>query len=269
MSRAPDAFSVRAFGRSPYGPERVRLEVEVARFDEPLDGVGILRGDWVYAPAGQSVELVVDVRGLAAQSAYRWRARIGYDTSRAHPTAHSRWYSGGAPGEPSRVHVRTRANGHIVAVDDTMFAEAGVALLREPGVIANDVDPEGDRLTARKLTEAKHGVVTVGEAGAVIFYRLTDPAFFGEDSFDYEVSDGLGQGRDGDRAYRRAGPVHDRDLRARRLLRGGPHAGRSAQERALVVRRRWRRDLRCRRAWLASTGSTAMRPLTSRTIRAR
>ena len=57
-------------------------------------------------------------------------------------------------------------------------------------VLANDTDPEGDRLRVRSVTAAAHGAVRLLSGGHVFYAPEAD--FHGTDSFAYVVSDGRG-----------------------------------------------------------------------------
>ena len=56
------------------------------------------------------------------------------------------------------------------------------------GLLANDVDREGDSLTLELLTEPQHGSLTVEQDGSFQYQPFTN--FFGEDSFTYLLNDG-------------------------------------------------------------------------------
>lgn len=71
-----------------------------------------------------------------------------------------------------------------IAVDDDLGENyQGVNLL------ANDIDPDGDALTARLVAGAQNGSVTINRDGS--FSYVPDTGFFGEDSFRYRANDGL------------------------------------------------------------------------------
>ena len=72
-----------------------------------------------------------------------------------------------------------------VAVDDTASAtEDGSAVLID--VLANDSDPEGERLTLESATQPANGT-TVVENDKVKY--TPNPGYYGSDSFTYTVSD--------------------------------------------------------------------------------
>ena len=56
-----------------------------------------------------------------------------------------------------------------------------------PGVLGNDVDPEGDALTAVLVEDAQHGNLTLNSDGS--FFYDSDPDFFGQDTFTYVARD--------------------------------------------------------------------------------
>ncbi|MCA1683923.1 MAG: tandem-95 repeat protein, partial [Actinobacteria bacterium] len=59
-----------------------------------------------------------------------------------------------------------------------------------PGVLANDIDPEGDTLTAGAASDPVGGTVTLNPDGS--FTYTPDAGFAGLDTFTYVVSDGNG-----------------------------------------------------------------------------
>jgi len=61
---------------------------------------------------------------------------------------------------------------------------------KEPGVFGNDLDPDGDSLTATLVEGARHGMVDLDPDGTFTYVPETD--FFGVDSFTYEASDPSG-----------------------------------------------------------------------------
>ncbi len=58
----------------------------------------------------------------------------------------------------------------------------------ETGVLANDVDSDGDTLTAQLVTQAGNGVVSLNDNGSFTYTPNTD--FTGGDSFTYQANDG-------------------------------------------------------------------------------
>jgi len=120
-------------------------------------------------------------------------------------------------------------NDAPIAVDDSAVAIANAdALDQAAGVtidaLANDMDPDGDPLTASLTTNAAHGTVVANADGT--FTYIPDAGFMGSDSFEYSVADGSGgtdtatvtvdvsepnaiSGTDGDDVLRgSAGPEH-------------------------------------------------------------
>jgi hypothetical protein len=74
-----------------------------------------------------------------------------------------------------------RADSYEIDPDSLLIVDA-------PGVLANDIDPDGDSLMAALSRPTEHGDVALNQDGSFIY--TPDPDFSGEDSFDYEVSDG-------------------------------------------------------------------------------
>ncbi len=57
-----------------------------------------------------------------------------------------------------------------------------------PGILKNDTDVEGDRLTVELVDLPTHGKLVIGKGGA--FRYIPDPSYLGWDSFTYRASDG-------------------------------------------------------------------------------
>jgi subtilisin-like proprotein convertase family protein len=76
-----------------------------------------------------------------------------------------------------------QADQYVVMEDTTLTVAA-------PGVLGNDMDMEGDPLTAIKLTNPTHGTVTAfGSNGSFTYKPFAN--YSGTDSFTYKATDGL------------------------------------------------------------------------------
>jgi protocatechuate 3,4-dioxygenase beta subunit len=83
----------------------------------------------------------------------------------------------------------TPTNSPPVAQDDGYSTPAGTTLsVPEPGVLANDRDPDGDNLIALNASDPPQGSVSLSQDGS--FTYTPDPTAGGSDSFTYQVSDG-------------------------------------------------------------------------------
>lgn len=81
------------------------------------------------------------------------------------------------------------ANRPPVASSDAYAATAGVTLsVAAPGVLANDVDPDGDPLTAVLSAGPGHGTLVLQASGA--FSYTPAQGYSGTDGFSYAPSDG-------------------------------------------------------------------------------
>ena len=79
-------------------------------------------------------------------------------------------------------------NDAPVGADDSYSAGEDETLLVEAsGVLANDVDPEGDPLTAILVDGPAHGTLTLAEDGS--FEYIPNPNFHGSDAFTYLPND--------------------------------------------------------------------------------
>ena len=91
--------------------------------------------------------------------------------------------------------VRVRIAVTVVDVNEPPEAEDDVAATDEDGavtvdVLANDTDPDGDRLRVESVTAPAHGTAAVASDGV----RYTpDADYHGADRFTYVVSDGRGE----------------------------------------------------------------------------
>ncbi len=92
---------------------------------------------------------------------------------------------------PALVTITVRStNTAPDAAADAYSAQAGVTLdVPAPGVLANDVDPDGDPITAVLMGASQHGTLTLRADGS--FTYVPDSGFTGTDSFTYAASDGL------------------------------------------------------------------------------
>ncbi|MEE8452919.1 MAG: Ig-like domain-containing protein, partial [Thermoguttaceae bacterium] len=69
-----------------------------------------------------------------------------------------------------------------------MYEGSSLTIDPADGVLANDVDPDGDSLTAAVVTGPAHGSVTLGDDGS--FEYRPDDGYSGTDTFTYRASDG-------------------------------------------------------------------------------
>jgi len=78
-----------------------------------------------------------------------------------------------------------------VGIDDTYTVESGdeLTVAAASGVLANDVDPDGDALTASVVDTPAHGTLALEADGS--FTYTPEAEFSGEDSFTYQANDGL------------------------------------------------------------------------------
>jgi hypothetical protein len=84
----------------------------------------------------------------------------------------------------------TPVNDAPQAVADTYAIPEGNALvLAAPGLLANDIDVDGDALTIELLSEPSSGTLVLGSGGAFTYTPVA--GFNGSDSFTYRISDGM------------------------------------------------------------------------------
>jgi VCBS repeat-containing protein len=80
-------------------------------------------------------------------------------------------------------------NDAPVAYPDSYTTNEDVTLtITAPGVLGNDVDVDGDTLTAVKVTDPTHGAVTLNSNGG--FTYIPSSNYYGSDAFTYKAYDG-------------------------------------------------------------------------------
>lgn len=194
---ARDRVAVASLVRSPFGRQRLWLEVEVVPVEADFGSdEGLLARSEVVDTSTAS-RLFVVVRGLEAGQVYRWRARVRYDAAQSAPQGTSRWYYGGPLGQRHGAHFRTRANLAPIAEDDTYAVASDELFLagQATSLLANDRDSEDDPLSTSLLRPARRGTVTVARDGAFLYQP--EPGFVGRDSFVYLLTDRFGASAEG------------------------------------------------------------------------
>jgi len=85
----------------------------------------------------------------------------------------------------------TPVNDPPEAVDDTYFVNQDTVLAASEwsGVLRNDVDIDGDTLTAAKETDPAHGALTMASDGSFVYTPTT--GYYGYDTFTYRADDGI------------------------------------------------------------------------------
>jgi hypothetical protein len=82
-----------------------------------------------------------------------------------------------------------------IARNDSFFTRFNTQLhITVPGVLANDTDPQGDKLSARLVTPPTQGTIIQGSDGSLIYDPPTN--FSGTTRYTYEVSDPSGHRSD-------------------------------------------------------------------------
>lgn len=98
---------------------------------------------------------------------------------------------GTSSSSPATVTLNLSAvNDVTTAVDDTYSIPQDTALsvTAAIGVLANDIDPDGDTLTAALANAALNGSVVLAGDGSFVY--TPNPGFVGTDAFSYTVNDG-------------------------------------------------------------------------------
>ncbi len=97
-------------------------------------------------------------------------------------------------GKPGRATVTLRVNpvaDRPVATADTAVTAFGATLaVQAAGVLANDLDPDGDALSAELVTDVANGTLVLGSDGSYTY--VPDAGFAGTDAFVYRALDATG-----------------------------------------------------------------------------
>ncbi|HSQ17797.1 MAG TPA: Ig-like domain-containing protein, partial [Anaerolineales bacterium] len=133
---------------------------------QPANGYVILRSDgsFDYTPEP----------GFSGDDVFTYKASDGTLTS-----------------TPAQVKITvTGGNTTPVANPDTYFTEVNTQLVvPAPGVLANDLDADGDALTAVKLGDPAHGTLMLYPNGSFTYTPTLN--YSGDDIFTYQASDGM------------------------------------------------------------------------------
>lgn len=98
--------------------------------------------------------------------------------------------NGGTDTGTTTVTVTGGNDAPIAVADDGYVIDAGTRLTvaADAGVLANDTDPEADRLTVTLVSDVANGTLTLADDGG--FTYTPDAGFVGTDGFTYRASDG-------------------------------------------------------------------------------
>lgn len=91
---------------------------------------------------------------------------------------------------PVSVSVLAGEDAPVGTADAKTVAEDAVLDVSAPGVLANDVEPDGDAMQAFLVSAPANGSLVFTSQGGFVYAPAAD--FSGDDSFTYEVSDGHG-----------------------------------------------------------------------------
>ena len=110
--------------------------------------------------------------GYVGPDAFAYRASDGADTS-----------------GPATVQIDVKDRKPAAADDTATVVANGLIVKPAPGLLGNDVDPDGDSLVALLGTGAAHGTAIVQADGGWSY--APDPGYSGSDTFTYVAFDGL------------------------------------------------------------------------------
>src|SRR5262249_37234923 len=88
-----------------------------------------------------------------------------------------------------RLEARTVVLPPMSAGDSYQTTIGQTLVVAPPGVLGNDVDPAGGRLTAPLMSPPRHGALSLGADGS--FTYTPNSGFSGVDGFQYVASNGL------------------------------------------------------------------------------
>jgi large repetitive protein len=103
---------------------------------------------------------------------------------------HSVWAHGDASQLYFRFDLRASSEPPVAANDSYAVRQGKTLVVESPGVLENDVDPDGSALSATLAAPATHGSVTLAPDGSFVY--LNDGTLAG-DGFDYKASDGAAE----------------------------------------------------------------------------
>ncbi|MBA4365371.1 MAG: hypothetical protein C0398_05120 [Coprothermobacter sp.] len=164
-------------------PENVPLGTQVGWFttQDPETTTG-----FTYTLPGEGA----DVLELFNVNYLRTKAGLDFETKNTY-TLHVRTTdSGGLSYEQDFDIIVTNVNEAPVGANDSYTSAEDVAMtVSAPGVLANDIDVDGDHLTGRMVTGPAHGTLTLQADGSFTYVPVAD--YCGSDTFTYEAWDGF------------------------------------------------------------------------------
>jgi VCBS repeat-containing protein len=95
---------------------------------------------------------------------------------------------GGSTSPPLVQQVRTVDRAPVAANDAYAVNEDAVLTVAAAGVLGNDSDPDGNPITAVKVSSPAHGTLVLNPNGSFTYTPTAD--YFGPDAFSYQASDG-------------------------------------------------------------------------------
>ena len=186
-----------SFGRA---PDAVADRYSVAAGDTLLvEAPGILAND--YDPDGTALTALSFVQGDDGEVDLNTAGRFQYVPDPGFSGEESITYSiRDADGDTDFGSVTIfvyDANRAPVAAKDVYYTPAGTTLsIDAPGLLVNDIDPDGDALTVQSFTAPPSGTMSVLTNGSFVY---TPPAgFVGEVDLGYSIVDGNGGSALGD-----------------------------------------------------------------------
>jgi len=141
----------------------------------------------IAAGASASINLTLRASATLADGSYVNTASI----VSAQETNNSRVYDTNTANNSGTANVQVSSviNHAPVAVNDAYSTnEDSVLTTAAPGVLTNDTDPDGNTLTAAKVTEPLHGTLAFNADGSFTYTPAAN--YNGVDSFTYRVNDG-------------------------------------------------------------------------------
>ncbi|MFP3544106.1 VCBS domain-containing protein [Rhizobium sp. SIMBA_035] len=100
--------------------------------------------------------------------------------------------NGGKDQATATINITGTNDTPIGSAESYKVDEDSVLAVQGSGVLANDKDPDGDKLTAVLVSGPAHGTLTLNADGSFVYKPVTN--YNGDDSFTYRPNDGITNG---------------------------------------------------------------------------
>jgi large repetitive protein len=97
---------------------------------------------------------------------------------------------GGASAAVTEAEAQETNAAPVAKDNEYRVKKDGTLRISNPGVLRNDLDPDGDRLSASRQSSPRHGRLSLRSGGSFVY--TPDKGYRGKDSFVYEAADATG-----------------------------------------------------------------------------